>query len=90
MKRLAADSPPGEERESRFHRCETVNGSAPSQPPAGIFGCLPVVFPASLLDADIAGLQAKHIYAIMKRPLIFVRAARLPSAANEMILRKDL
>jgi len=35
-------------------------------------------------------LQAKHIYAIMKKPLIFVRAARLPSAANEMILRKDL
>ena len=59
MKRLAADSPPGEERESRFHRCETVNGTEPSQPPAGIFGCLPVVFPASLLDADIAGLQAK-------------------------------
>lgn len=90
MKRPAADPPPGEERESRFHRCETVNGSEPSQPPAGIFGCLPVVFPASLLDADIAGLQAKHMYAIMKKPLIFVRAARLPSAASEMMHRKDL
>ena len=83
MKRLAADSPPGEEREFRFHRCETVNGSEPSQPP-------PVFFCASLLDADIAGLQAKHLYAIMKKPLIFVRAARPPATANEMILRKDL
>lgn len=83
MKRLAADFPPGEERKSRFHHCETVNGSEPSQPPAGIFGCLPVFFPASLLDADIAGLQAKHIYAIMKKPLIFVRAARLPAAATK-------
>ena len=90
MKRLAADSPPGEERESRFHRCETVNGSEPSQPPAGIFGCLPVVFPAFLLDADIAGLQAKHMYVIIKKSLIFVRAARPPATANEMILRKDL
>ena len=51
--------------------------------PAGGFSRFP-------FDADIAGLQAKHIYAIMKKPLIFVRAARLPSAANEMILRKDL
>lgn len=88
MKRLAADSPPGEERESRFHRCETVNGSEPSQPPAGIRRCLPVFFCASLLDADIAGLQAKHLYAIIKL-LIFVRAARPSAAANEMTLRKD-
>lgn len=83
MKRLAADSPPGEERESRFHRCETVNGSEPSQPPAGIFGCLPVFFCASLFDADTVGLQCKHMYAIMKKSLIFVRAARLPSAATK-------
>lgn len=89
MKRLAADSPPGEEREFRFHRCETVNGSEPSQPPAGIRRCLPVFFCASLLDADIAGLQAKHLYAIIKM-LFFVRAARPPAAANEMMLRKDL
>ena len=77
MKRPAADFPPAEERKSRFHHCETVNGSEPSQPPAGIFRCLPVVlFPAPLLDADIAGLQAKHMYAIMKESLIFVRTAR--------------
>jgi hypothetical protein len=36
-----------------------------------------------LLDADIAGLQAKHIYAIIKKPLILVRAARLPAAATK-------
>ena len=83
MKRPAADSPPGEERESRFHRRETVNGSEPSQPPAGIFGCLPVFFCASLLDAGTVGLQAKHMYAIMKKPLIFVRAARLPATATK-------
>lgn len=50
---------------------------------------LPVFFCASLLDADIAGLQAKHLYAIIKL-LFFVRAARPPAAANEMMLRKDL
>lgn len=83
MKRLAADSPPGEERGSRFHRCETVNGSEPSQPPAGIRRCLPVFFCASHLDADTVGLQAKHMYAIIKKSLIFVRAARLPSAATK-------
>lgn len=83
MKRLAADSPPGEERGSRFHRCETVNGSEPSQPPAGIRRCLPVFYCASLFDADTVGLQAKHMYAIIKKPLIFVRAARLPSAATK-------
>lgn len=90
MKRLAADFPPGEERESRFHRCEIVNGSEPSQPPAGIRRCLPVFFCASLLDADTVGLQAKHLYAIIKKSLILVRAARPPATANEMILRKDL
>ena len=45
---------------------------------------------SQICDRYIAGLPSKHIYAIMKKPLIFVRAARLPSAANEMILRKDL
>lgn len=48
------------------------------------------LFHASHSAPDIAGLQAKHLYAIMKKPLIFVRAARLPSAANEMMHRKDL
>ena len=33
--------------------------------------------------ADIAGLQAKHMYAIMKKSLIFVRTARLPFAATK-------
>lgn len=83
MKRLAADFPPAEERKFRFHRCKTVNGSEPSQPPAGIRRCLPVVFPASLLDADIVGLQAKHMYAIIRKSLIFVHTARLPAAATK-------
>ncbi len=47
------------------------------------------LFHASHSAPDIAGLQAKHLYAIIKL-LIFVRAARPPAAANEMILRKDL
>lgn len=48
------------------------------------------LFHASHSAPDIAGLQAKHLYAIIKKPLIFVRAARPPATANEMILRKDL
>ena len=32
-------------------------------------------------NRHIAGLQAKYMYAIMKKPLIFVRAAHLPAAA---------
>lgn len=48
------------------------------------------LFHASHSAPDIAGLQAKHLYAIIKKSLIFVRAARPPAAANEMILRKDL
>lgn len=48
------------------------------------------LFHASHSIPDIVGLQAKHLYAIMKKTLIFVRAARPPAAANEMMLRKDL
>lgn len=88
MKRLAADSPPGEERESRFHRCETVNGSEPSQPPAGTRRCLPVFFCASLFDAGTVGLQAKHMYAIIKIVDFCPRGASA-RCGNEMILRKD-
>lgn len=41
------------------------------------------LFHASHSAPDIAGLQAKHMYAIMKKPLIFVRAARLPATATK-------
>ena len=46
--------------------------------------------PDQIRNRSIAGLPSKHMYAIMKKPLIFVRAARPPATANEMILRKDL
>ena len=39
--------------------------------------------PDQIRNRSIAGLQAKHMYAIMKKPLIFVRAARLPAAATK-------
>ena len=45
---------------------------------------------SQICDRYIAGLPSKHMYAIIKKPLIFVRAARLPSAASEMMHRKDL
>lgn len=48
------------------------------------------LFHASHSAPDIVGLQAKRLYAIIKKSLILVRAARPPAAANEMILRKDL
>ena len=39
--------------------------------------------PDQIRNRSIAGLQAKHMYAIMKKTLIFVRAARLPAAATK-------
>ncbi len=41
-------------------------------------------------NRHVAGLQTKHMYAIMKKSLIFVCPARLPAVTNEMIPRKDL
>lgn len=41
------------------------------------------LFHASHSAPDIVGLQAKHIYAIIRKSLIFVRAARLPAAATK-------
>ena len=39
--------------------------------------------PDQIRNRSIAGLQAKHMYAIIKKSLIFVRTARLPAAATK-------
>ena len=40
-------------------------------------------YPDQIRNRSIAGLPSKHMYAIIKKSLIFVRAARLPAAATK-------